>query len=398
MESIKELYKIGRGPSSSHTIGPERAAKIMMERYPAADFFEVELLGSLAFTGKGHRTDFVLQKTFNVECKVVFNTSLKELMHPNTFIIRAYKDNQLLASLTFYSIGGGSLQIEGEEKTPKDEIYSEKNMKEIISWCHLNNCSFADYVFAHEKVAIKGYLNKVYEKMSESIERGLQKQGTLPGKLHIQRKAKSIYDSRIQGEENYDLKTIASYALAVAEENASGEQVVTAPTCGSSGVLPAILRFAKEKYHFSQEKIIESLAVAGIFGNVVKTNASISGAECGCQAELGTACAMASTALAYLFDLSLEQIEYAAEMALEHNLGLTCDPLEGMVQIPCIERNVVIALRVLDLVELAKLLTNSHKISFDMVVQTMKETGMDLNYKYRETAEGGLARLKDKII
>ena len=194
------------------------------------------------------------------------------------------------------------------------------------------------------------------------------------------------------------MKTIASYALAVAEENASGEQVVTAPTCGSSGVLPAILRFAKEKYHFSQEKIIESLAVAGIFGNVVKTNASISGAECGCQAELGTACAMASTALAYLFDLSLEQIEYVAEMALEHNLGLTCDPLEGMVQIPCIERNVVIALRVLDLVELAKLLTNSHKISFDMVVQTMKETGMDLNYKYRETAEGGLARLKDKII
>ncbi len=398
MESLKELYKIGRGPSSSHTIGPERAAKIMMERYPTADFFEVELLGSLAFTGKGHRTDFVLQKTFNVDCKVVFNTELKELMHPNTFIIRAYKDNQLLASLTFYSIGGGSLQIEGEEKTPKDEIYSEKNMKEIIFWCHLNNCSFVDYVFAHEKVTIKGYLNKVYEKMEESIERGLQKQGTLPGKLHIERKAKSIYDSRIQGEDNCDLKTIASYALAVAEENAAGEQVVTAPTCGSSGVLPAILRFAKEKYHFSQEKIIESLAVAGIFGNVVKTNASISGAECGCQAELGTACAMASTALAYLFDLSLEQIEYVAEMALEHNLGLTCDPLEGMVQIPCIERNVIIALRVLDLVELAKLFTNSHKISFDMVVQTMKETGMDLSYKYRETAEGGLARLKDKII
>ena len=398
MESIKELYKIRRGPSSSHTIGPERAAKIMMERYPTADFFEVELLGSLAFTGKGHRTDFVLQKTFNVDCKVVFNTELKELMHPNTFIIRAYKDNQLLASLTFYSIGGGSLQIEGEEKTPKDEIYSEKNMKEIISWCHLNNCSFADYVFTHEKALIKNHLSKVYEKMNESIERGLHKQGTLPGKLHIQRKAKRIYNSRIHGEENYNLKTIASYALAVAEENASGEQVVTAPTCGSSGVLPAILRFAKEKYHFSQEKIIESLAVAGIFGNVVKTNASISGAECGCQAELGTACAMASTALAYLFDLSLEQIEYVAEMALEHNLGLTCDPLEGMVQIPCIERNVIIALRVLDLVELAKLFTNSHKISFDMVVQTMKETGMDLSYKYRETAEGGLARLKDKII
>ncbi len=396
MESLKELYKIGRGPSSSHTIGPERAAKIMMHRYREADFFKVELLGSLAFTGRGHRTDYVLTKTFQVPCQIIFNESLDSLKHPNTLKIHAYKQNSLIGSLTFYSIGGGSLEIEGEPKKQVADIYHEKNMKEIVSWCKKNNANFADYVFEKEE-DIKEYLKKVYTSMNHTIDKGLSKDGFLPGKLHIQRKAKDLYNSIDKETKENDLKLIASYVLATAEQNASGGIVVTAPTCGASGVLPAILRYSQEKYHFSDEKIIEALAVAGVFGNVVKHNASISGAECGCQAELGTACVMGATALSHLFEYSLDQIEYAGEMALEHHLGLTCDPIDGMVQIPCIERNVVIALRVFNIVELAKLFTNSRKISFDMVVETMKETGKDLNYKYRETSEGGLARLKDQI-
>ena len=394
MQSIRYIYKIGHGPSSSHTMGPSKAASVMMERYPNANNFKVTLFGSLALTGKGHLTDKIIIDTFGVfPCEIKFDYLAECNYHPNTLDIYAYEKDKLVGSHRFYSIGGGSIEIDGEGKYVEEMIYPHKNFTEIRKYLEENNMSIPDYVVMVEGEEIKDYLLEVYNRMKTTIKSGLAKTGKLPGTLGVERKAQQINSKFVMDTSMVLNKKIFAYAYAVSEENASGNIVVTAPTCGACGVLPSVMYGLQKEYQFSVDEIINALMVAGLFGNVVKNNASISGAEAGCQAEIGTACAMTAAASAYLFDLCLDDIEQAAEVALEHHLGLTCDPIDGYVQIPCIERNAVCALRALDSAKLVRFMGDSeHKISFDMVCKTMLETGRDLHQKYRETAEGGLAK------
>ena len=394
MQSIRYIYKMGHGPSSSHTMGPSKAASIMMERFPLANNFKVTLFGSLALTGKGHLTDKIIIDTFgDLKCDIKFDYLTECKYHPNTLDIFAYKDEELLGMHRFYSIGGGSIEIDGEGKYVEEMIYPFKSFTETRKHLEKNNMSIPEYVLQIEGEGIVEYLHEVYSRMKATIKSGIAKTGKLPGSLGVERKAKSILDKFIYDGSMILSKKIFAYAYAVSEENASGEIVVTAPTCGACGVLPSVMYALQKEYQFPLEKIIEALMVAGFVGNVVKNNASISGAEAGCQAEIGTACAMTAAASAYLFGLGIDDIEQAAEVALEHHLGLTCDPIDGYVQIPCIERNAVCALRALDSAKLVQFMGDSeHKISFDMVCKTMLETGRDLHEKYRETAEGGLAK------
>ena len=394
MQSIKYIYKIGHGPSSSHTMGPCKAAQVMMERYPDADHFKVILFGSLALTGKGHLTDKIIRDTFeSISNEIVFDYLSECTYHPNTLDIYAYKNNEEIGMHRFYSIGGGSIEIDGEGKYVEEMIYPFKTFTETRKYLEENGLTIPEYVLQVEGEGIIDYLTEVYNRMKTTIKSGLAKTGKLPGSLGVERKANSIMNKFFIDGSMILNKKIFAYAYAVSEENASGEVVVTAPTCGACGVLPSVLYGLQKEYQFPLEKIIEALMVAGLFGNVVKNNASISGAEAGCQAEIGTACAMTAAASAYLFGLCLDDIEQAAEVALEHHLGLTCDPIDGYVQIPCIERNAVCALRALDSAKLVQFMGDSeHKISFDMVCKTMLETGRDLHEKYRETAEGGLAK------
>ena len=394
MQSLRYLYKIGHGPSSSHTMGPSKAATVMMERFPKANNFYVVLYGSLALTGKGHLTDKIIIDTFGqFPTEIKFDYLTECTYHPNTLDIYAKCDDEVLGMHRFYSIGGGSIEIDGEGKYVEEMIYPHTKFSEIRKYLEENNMSIPEYVVMVEGEEIKDFLLDVYTRMKNTIKSGLNKEGKLPGSLQVQRKAKAIMDKFILDGSMILSKKIFAYAYAVSEENASGEIVVTAPTCGACGVLPSVLYGLQKEYQFPLEKIIEALMVAGLFGNVVKNNASISGAEAGCQAEIGTACAMTAAASAYLLGLNLDDIEQAAEVALEHHLGLTCDPIDGYVQIPCIERNAVCALRALDSAKLVQFMGDSeHKISFDMVCKTMLETGRDLHEKYRETAEGGLAK------
>lgn len=394
MQSIRYIYKIGHGPSSSHTMGPSKAVTVMMERYPDANHFKVILYGSLALTGKGHLTDKIIKDTFNdISCEIVFDYLTECKYHPNTLDIYAYNNNKEIGKHRFYSIGGGSIEIDGEGKYVEEKIYPFSTFTETRKYLEENNLTIPEYVLKVEGEEIIDYLHEVYSRMKTTIKSGIAKTGKLPGTLEVQRKAKSILDKFFIDGSMILNKKIFAYAYAVSEENASGEIVVTAPTCGACGVLPSVLYGLQNEYQFPLEKIIEALMVAGLFGNVVKNNASISGAEAGCQAEIGTACAMTAAASAYLFGLCLDDIEQAAEVALEHHLGLTCDPIDGYVQIPCIERNAVCALRALDSAKLVQFMGDSeHKISFDMVCKTMLETGRDLHQNYRETAEGGLAK------
>ena len=319
------------------------------------------------------------------ECKI----------HPNTFDILAYKDGELLDLWRVYSIGGGTFKVENGEDVIFEDIYPQKNFNEIKNFVKENNIDLYDYVCLIEgKEKITEFLNQVWMTMKNAIKAGLATDGIIPGRLKLQRKAKRVYENKLEFETTDIRKTrlLSSYAYATSEENASGGVIVTAPTCGSCGVLPAALYYMKEEYHVSDEEIVRALAVAGIFGNVVKFNASISGAECGCQAEIGTACSMAAGAIAYLLKLDIDRIENSAEVAMEHHLGLTCDPIYGYVQIPCIERNAVAAMRALDAATLSLMLEQHKKISFDLIVETMYETGKDLGTHYRETSEGGLAK------
>lgn len=395
MQSLRELYKIGNGPSSSHTMGPKRAAEYFKQKNPDADRFEVYLYGSLAFTGKGHLTDKIIEKVLNLEktC-IIFDTKFVCTKHPNTMDLVAFKDNKQLSRIRVYSVGGGTIEIDGTDTVVVPNIYNLTKFEEIKKYCIENNKTLYDYVYEIEDEKFKIFLKEVWETMKLSIKLGLEEEGILPGKLKVQRRAKNIYKNKIVNEDLDLRKTriLTSYAYAVSENNASGEVIVTAPTCGASGVLPAVLYYMYKEKGFSEEKMINSLAVAGLFGNIVKTNASISGAECGCQAEVGTACSMAAAAASYLMGLNIEQIENAAEIAMEHHLGLTCDPIYGLVQIPCIERNAVGALRALDAANMASLIEQETCISFDLVVETMYETGKDLKSHYRETSEGGLAK------
>ncbi len=397
MKSLTELYKVGSGPSSSHTMGPEKAAKIFRTENEGAERIKVLIYGSLAKTGKGHMTDKAIIKAFSpvpTEIEFVPNTDIC-LPHPNTIDFFAYKDEWQIATMRVLSIGGGDIIIEGREEMLAPEIYQENTFEDIRKLCKANNMDLSEYVEQCEGEKIWDYLQVIWDAMKRSINEGLSSTGILEGGLSVQRKAQSLYNQQPSDEslETRENRMVCAYAFAVSEQNAAGGVIVTAPTCGSSGVVPAVLRYVKEKKHVTDKQVLRALAVGGLIGNLVKQNASISGAKCGCQGEVGTACSMAAATLAYLSGMSIDQIEYAAEVALEHHLGLTCDPICGLVQIPCIERNAVAAMRAINALNLAKFLSDTSKISFDLIVQTMYETGLNMSSDYRETAEGGLAKL-----
>lgn len=393
MESLKELYRIGIGPSSSHSMGPKRAAEIFLSRNPTAKGFRVFLYGSLAATGKGHLTDKVLEKTFEkYPLKIIWRPDQFLPLHPNGMEFEALdQSNQVISFWQVYSIGGGAL-LSNDEAASRVLVYSLKTMDNILTYCKNSNKNFWEIVQESEGEEIWNILIEIWQAMNASIERGLNTEGFLPGVLRLPRKS-SDYFKKAKNISPALQRTclLSAYALAVSEENAAGGQIVTSPTCGSSGVLPAILRYFKEINKNSDLEIIRALATAGLIGNIIKTNASISGAEVGCQGEIGTACAMAAGAATQLLGGTPQQIEYAAEMAIEHHLGLTCDPVLGLVQIPCIERNAIASIRAINCAEFALLSNGEHEISFDEVVMTMKQTGKDLKSSYRETSLGGLA-------
>lgn len=399
MESLKELFKVGRGPSSSHTIGPEKACLLFKEKNSNATSFKAVLYGSLAKTGKGHGTDVVIRKTFYpIDCEILCDSSNLEFSHPNTMDLFAYKNGHEIDNVRVYSVGGGSIVFAGQEYVKPSQIYDINSFSEIAEFCAENEIRLWEYVVQIEGEEILQYTLDIWKAMKKSIKNGIADSGILPGGLGVEKKARVLYNNEHIDEtsETRENRIVCAYAFAVSEQNAAGEKIVTAPTCGAAGVLPAVLFYQQQKNNFSDEKIVKALLTAGLIGNLIKTNASISGAECGCQAEIGSACAMASAGLAELFNFSIDKIEYAAEIAIEHHLGLTCDPICGLVQIPCIERNAVAAMRAINAVNLASFLWNTRKISFDKVVQTMKETGHDLLSAYRETSEAGLAKIDIK--
>lgn len=400
MKSIRDVFKIGKGPSSSHTIGPEHAAQEFLRRYPDAELYRVKLYESLCKTGRGHGTDRVLYAVLGKErTEVQFcDYSPEPLPHPNTLDFFAFRGGEQIGYMRVMSVGGGDIVIEGEPVTEADEIYPENSFAEIHQFCKWRYISLSEYVELNEGSEIWDFLAEIWRAMKRSVEIGLHAEGILPGGLNVVRKAKLLFEQERPNEipQVRELRMVCSYAFAVAEENADNGTVVTAPTCGSCGVLPSVLLYMQERYDYSDEEVCRALAVAGLIGALVKRNGSISGAECGCQAEIGTACSMAAAALCELKHMTIEQIEYSAEVAMEHQLGLTCDPICGLVQIPCIERNAVAAKRAMDAFNLANFLCGSRNISFDMVVRTMKETGRHISASYRETSEGGLAKLYNR--
>ncbi|MDR1004867.1 MAG: L-serine ammonia-lyase [Prevotellaceae bacterium] len=396
MKSIKELYRIGTGPSSSHTMAPRKAAELFLRKHPAATAFRVNLYGSLAATGKGHMTDVaindVLQPVAPVD--IVWEPKVFLPFHPNgmKFATLDAQGNPH-DEWTVYSIGGGALAEEGVSTIETSDCYDMNSMTDILLWCERTGKNYWEYVQQCEESDVWDYLNEVWKTMQAAVKRGLEQEGVLPGSLNLRRKAATYYIRA--GGFKHSLQSrglVFAYALAVSEENASGGTIVTAPTCGSCGVMPAVLYHLHRSREFSDIRILRALATAGLVGNIVKTNASISGAEVGCQGEVGVACAMASAASNQLFGGSPAQIEYAAEMGLEHHLGMTCDPVCGLVQIPCIERNAYAAARALDANVYASFTDGIHRVSFDRVVKAMKETGKDLPSLYKETGEGGLAK------
>ena len=425
MKSIREIYKIGRGPSSSHTIGPERAAGIFLKEYGDADAFKVKLYGSLSMTGKGHGTDRVITETLSpVPVEISFEQDMPaDVTHPNTMDFYALKDGVEIGYMRALSIGGGDIRIAENRRlssdsgkpaagqgasdrsstdidikdayTEPEEVYEENSFAEVEEYCRFRNVSLAEYVVLTEGDEILEFLAGIWDRMKQTIQEGLEAEGILPGPLRVERKAARLYadDAADAHPQIRECRIISAYAYAVSEQNADCGTVVTAPTCGACGVLPAVLRYAQETRGLTDEQVVEGLAVAGLIGNLVKKNASISGAECGCQAEIGTACAMAAAALTTVYGLSTQQTQYAAEIALEHHLGLTCDPICGQVQVPCIERNAVAAMRAMNACNLSYFLADTQRISFDIVVKTMKETGININSRFRETSQGGLARM-----
>ncbi|MBR2082394.1 MAG: L-serine ammonia-lyase, iron-sulfur-dependent, subunit alpha [Elusimicrobiaceae bacterium] len=398
MESIKQLYKIGMGPSSSHTMGPRKAAEQFAAAHPQAASFKATLYGSLAATGKGHLTDFAIKEGFEPRpVSILWEPAVFLPKHPNAILLQALdKAGHITDEKTVYSVGGG--KIEDETSVIKQSsVYPHKNMAEILSYTAKNRMLLWEYVEECEGAQIWDYLSLVWQTMLNTINRGLEKRGVLPGSLGLERKARRYLHSAEQAPAYLRRKNnLYAYALACAEENASGGQVVTAPTCGSCGVVPAVCRLIKEIYDFEDSTIIHALATAGLFGNLAKSNASISGAEVGCQGEIGVACAMASAAACQLEGSDNRRIAYAAEMGLEHHLGLTCDPVDGLVQIPCIERNALAAARALDCATYALISDGEHRISYDDVLAAMMQTGLDMKTDYRETAKGGLARFFKK--
>lgn len=391
MESIKDLFKIGNGPSSSHTMGPALAAKKFMEKNPLADYFEVTLYGSLAATGKGHLTDEIILRTLGrTHTKIIFNPDVVYKYHPNGMKFVAYKDSEIIDNWLVFSVGGGSLKNLNETRDSfSEEIYPQKTMADILEYCKKENISLYEYVIRFEDENFTNYLKNILKSMFEAINRGLYTTGVLPGGLNVERRAAHVYNEYLL---NPSFSTLVyAAALAVAEENASGGIIVTAPTCGASGVLPAVLYAEKIYNGVTEEKLLEALCVAGLVGNLVKTNGSISGAEVGCQGEVGVACAMAAAAITHIKNGTNNEIEYAAEIGLEHHLGMTCDPIDGLVQIPCIERNAMAAMQAHNCAKYSLLTKGVHLITLDDAIEVMEQTGKDLREEYRETSKGGLA-------
>lgn len=397
MKSIRELYRIGTGPSSSHTMGPRKAAEMFLENNVGAKAFEVTLYGSLAATGKGHMTDTAIIDVLsraNVPVNIVWKPDIFLPYHPNgmkftTLNSVGFPETEWVV----YSVGGGALEYEGMEHAGSGEIYDMNSLTEIKEYCNRTGYSYWEYVEHCEGVGIYDYLDEVWEAMKASVERGINRDGRLPGPLNLKRKALNYFVRAGGYRDNLKSRGLVfAYALAVSEENASGGVIVTAPTCGSSGVVPGVLYHLWKSRNFPKQQMLHALATAGLIGNVVKHNASISGADVGCQGEVGVACAMAAAAASQLFGGSPAQIEYAAEMGLEHHLGMTCDPVCGLVQIPCIERNAYAAARALDANIYASFTDGVHRVSFDKLVKVMKETGHDLPSLYKETGTGGLAK------
>ena len=398
MKTLKELFKIGKGPSSSHTMGPQKAAKIFLENNRGASSFEVTLYGSLAATGKGHMTDIAIIEVLEpvAPIRIIWKPDVFLPFHPNGMKFRSLtNDEKPINEWKVYSIGGGALS-EGkgdDDMFNSPEVYDMNSMTEIMKWCERTGRNYWEYVQLCEDSSLWDYLEVVWIKMKEAVERGLKREGRLPGPLNLPRKAPTYYVKATGYKQSLQTRGLVyAYALAVSEENASGGTIVTAPTCGACGVLPAVLYHISKSHEFTDKQILHALATAGLVGNIVKKNASISGADVGCQGEVGVACAMASAASCQLFGGSPSQIEYAAEMGLEHHLGMTCDPICGLVQIPCIERNAFAATRALDSNLYAAFSDGSHRVSFDRVVEVMKRTGHDIPSLYKETSEGGLAK------
>ena len=398
MKSLRELYRIGKGPSSSHTMGPQRAAQLFLERCSNASLYEVTLYGSLAATGKGHMTDVAIEEVLHPHhtVSIIWKPQVFLPFHPNGMkIVGKEVNGDIIDEWTVYSIGGGALSdgTDGHEELGATEVYDLNKMSDIQSWCYANGRSFWEYVEKCEDKEIWDYLKMIWQTMKEAILRGLDHEGVLPGPLNLPRKAATYYTKAKGYRASLQSRGLVyAYALAVSEENASGGTIVTAPTCGACGVLPAVLYHMQESHGMSEQRILRALATAGLVGNIVKHNASISGADVGCQGEVGVACAMASAAACQLFGGSPAQVEYAAEMGLEHHLGMTCDPVCGLVQIPCIERNAFAAARALDADLYASFSDGHHSVSFDKVVEVMRQTGHDLPSLYKETSEGGLAK------
>lgn len=393
MQSITELFRIGRGPSSSHTMGPARAAEIFKERHPWAESFRVVLYGSLAATGKGHLTDRALKETLAPRrVEIVWQPDTFLPRHPNAMEFQVIEpDGRVVSTWRVYSVGGGAIADDSGNGIGVS-TYPLNRMRDILHWAEKKGKTLWEYVYEHEAPTLEDELTAVWETMQEAVRRGLENEGALPGSLGLPRKAAAYFfrSKTLQGPLE-KVSRLFSYALAVAEENAAGGVIVTAPTCGSCGILPAVLYFLQETYELQPVKLLRALATAGLIGNLIKENASISGAEVGCQGEVGSACAMAAGAAAQVLGGTPNQIEYAAEMGLEHHLGLTCDPVDGLVQIPCIERNAMAAVRAVDCATYALLSDGRHRVSFDEVVTTMAQTGRDLGPGYRETSRAGLA-------
>ncbi len=393
MKSLRELYRIGHGPSSSHAVAPGNACLFLKKHYPEATSVVVTLYESFAYTGKGHLTDQVIIKAFSpIPCIVNFDKQTKT-DHPNTFDVMMYFDNQSMLRRVV-SLGGGAYRINDPNWQEPKNIYPHHRLSEILNYCQVHQITLPQYVETFEGPTIWPFLKSIWEQMQQTILEGIQTDGILPGSLKVARKAKTLYQAVMVNNtpEVHQNRLISAYAFAVNEVNAAGGVVVTAPTCGASGTMPALLKYVVDRDDIQEAKVLEGLAVGGLIGNLIKHNASISGAEAGCQAEVGSACSMAAATYAYLLNMNMNQIEYAAEVAMEHHLGLTCDPIQGYVQIPCIERNAMAALRAIDAAQLAHVIADSRKISFDVIVDTMYQTGKDMDRKYKETSKGGLAK------
>ncbi len=393
LRSIKEIFITGHGPSSSHTMGPYFASQYILRKYKDIEHIEVTLYGSLALTGKGHLTDYIIDVAFkDISHKIIFNKKTKT-KHPNTMTFKVTTKEKTFTE-NVISIGGGSIvTVDNINEIGAKNIYPHTHMTEIMKYCTSHDMSFYDYVVAHEGKDIYKYFKDVLKVMDEAYDRGLKAEGYLPGKLHVKRKAKAMYEAMEDTTLGLNdvAMNVAIASFAVAEENASGGIIVTAPTCGSAGVLPGCIKYLRMK-KVSDDNIIKGLAVAGLFGIVCKMNASVSGAECGCQAEIGVACSMGAAMIAFCFGKEIADIVQAAEIALEHSLGLTCDPVDGYVQIPCIERCAIYAIKAINAVKLAIVIPNDDiHVSYDDSIRTMYQTGLDMNKKYKETSLGGLA-------